>query len=378
MRFTCNTKELKAALSTVIHAVSKKDTVPAIKGVLIECENYTVKLTCYDFEVGITTNVKANVEEGGSIVINAEWLNKELRKLNKDNIMFEAVGTSVTISYTDGKGGTCDISGIDAEEYPELPSVSGGQAIMVDKELLQGMIKQTIYAVSDKENSKPVHTGLKFEIGENSIRLIGVDGYRLAICTETINYDGEDISFVVPKKTVQEIANMPSFGNEKENITISVGKRHILFEIGGFSIISRLLEGEFLDYNAAIPKTCSTTVWVKTGEFLDCIERTTPTIEDSTRNPIRCMIENGEIRVSTVSGIGRSVDRIDAEIEGDRVEIGFNSQFMHDALHYSETDKVKIELSGPIGPAKVMPETGDSFLFLVLPMRLRNNETDNR
>lgn len=368
MKFTCNTKELSEACSNVMRAVSTKVTIPTIEGILIECGSDTLSLTGYDFEVGINTILQANVTEPGAIVINAKVLSDIIRKLPDGNVTFEISGTSVSII---SGAAQYNIMGIDAEDYPELPSVSGGYPLFLNEAVLQGMVAQTLFAVADNESAKPVHTGLKFELTLNQLRLIGVDGYRLAIRTETVQYDGEDISFIVPKKTIRELIKLMGTESDK-NISISVGKRHIVFDVENYSVISRLLDGDFLDYNAAIPKTASTTVLINTDDAIECIERTLPVIKNDKKNPIRCLFDNDEMRVSTVSSLGRVVDYTHANVSGDRVEIGFNSKFILDALHAADTDQVKIELNSAVSPAKVMPINDDSFLFLVLPMRLKN------
>ena len=160
-----------------------------------------------------------------------------------------------------------------------------------------------MFAVADSEAAKPVHTGLKFEMSLNQLRLVGVDGFRLAIRTETVKYDGDDISFIVPKKTIRELTKLIDSESDKD-ISVSVGKRHIVFDVENYSIISRLLDGDFLDYNAAIPKSSTTTVLINTGDAIDCIERTLPVIENDKKNPIRCLFDNDEMRVSTVSSLG--------------------------------------------------------------------------
>ena len=233
------------------------------------------------------------------------------------------------------------------------------------------MINQTIFAVAEAETSKPVYTGLKFEMTKGELKLIGVDGYRLAIRTEAVDYDGDDISFIVPKKTIRELQKLMNLESDK-NVSLSVGKRHIVFEIENYSIISRLLDGEFIDYNSAVPKTTSTTVLINTSSAIECIERTLPVIENNQKNPIRCHFENDQMRVSTVSSLGRVVDYTHANTSGERVEIGFNSKFILDALNAADVDEVKIELTGAVSPARISPVNSKSFFFLVLPMRLRN------
>ena len=288
MKFTCNARELNTACNNVMRAVSTKMTVPTIEGILMECGSDTLSLTGYDFEFGINTTLQASVTEPGAIVINAKVLCNIIKELTAETVTFDISGTSVSIICGAAQYA---ITGIDADDYPELPSVSGGYPLFLNQNLLQKMVQQTLFAVADSEASKPVHTGLKFEMSLNQLRLIGVDGYRLAIRTETVKYDGEDISFIVPKKTVRELIKLLN-PEEDENISVSVGKRHIVFEVGQYSIISRLLEGEFLDYNAAVPKSSNTTVHINTEEAIHCITSTIPVIEHNQTNPIRFLFDS--------------------------------------------------------------------------------------
>lgn len=368
MKFTCNTRELNDACNNVMRAVSTKVTIPTIEGILMECGSNTLSLTGYDFEFGINTTLSVDVTEPGAIVINAKVLCSIIKELTADSVTFDISGTSVSIISGVAQ---YNITGIDAEEYPELPSVSGGYPLFINQDVLQQMVIQTLFAVADNEAAKPVHTGLKFEMTLNQLRLIGVDGYRLAIRTETVQYDGEDISFIVPKKTIREMIKLINT-EENKNISISVGKRHIIFEIEEYSIISRLLEGDFLDYKSAVPKTAATTVLINTSDAIKCINSTIPVIENNQKNPIRCLFDNDEMRVSTASALGRVVNYTHANCSGDRVEIGFNSKYVLDALNAADTDQVRIELNGPVSPTKILPINDDGFLFLVLPMRLKN------
>ena len=368
MKFVCNTKELNTACNNVIRAVSAKVTIPTIEGILIECSNEEISLTGYDFEFGINTIISAYVEEKGAIVINAKVLCDIIRKLDEEEVTVETNGTSVSII---SGAAHYNITGIDADDYPELPSVNGGYPLELEQKMLYSMIIQTLFAVADTESSKPVYTGLKFDMKKDELTLIGVDGYRLAIRKEAVSYDGEDITFIVPKKTIRELLKLMNTESEN-NVSIKLGRRHIVFEVENYSIISRLLDGEFLDYRSAVPQAISTTVLINTNDAVNCIERTLPVIENNQKNPIRCLFDNDQMRVSTVSSLGRVVDHTHANTSGERVEIGFNSKFMLDALNAADTDEVRIELGGPVSPVKIMPMSGNSFLFLVLPMRLKN------
>ena len=195
---------------------------------------------------------------------------------------------------------------------------------------------------------------------------------RLAIRNEEIAYDGEDLTFVVPAKTLSEVIKLMS--DEEEPIRIGVGKRHIEINVGNYGIISRLLDGEFLKYESAIPDTAKTVITVDTRQLMDCVDRTSLIITDKIKSPIKCTFEDNEIQMSCISSLGTAQDRMECRIEGEGLTIGFNNKYMLDALRNCETDEVKILLSGAIRPILIVPHSGDSFLFLILPVRLKNED----
>ena len=263
--------------------------------------------------------------------------------------------------------------GISADEYPELPTVKSGFPVVISQKLLREMVHQTIFAVASSE-SKVVYTGIKFELTRNEIKLVAVDGFRMAIRKEAIDYQSDDMTFIVPSKTLSEVVKLAVSDNDEDYISMGVGKRHIMFEIGNYTVISRLLEGEFLNYQAAIPVNSSTTVKVDTRSFIDSVERTSLIITDKTKSLVSCIFDDNSIKVNSVTSLGTANDKIPASVEGNRVEIGFNNRYLLDALRASGTDEVKIELNGSISPILILPTQGDSFTFLVLPVRLKKND----
>ena len=201
------------------------------------------------------------------------------------------------------------------------------------------------------------------------IKLIAIDGFRLAVRKEDIDYDGEEISFIVPAKTLSEI--MKLMNDDDGVISLGVGKRHIVFEVDGYSVVSRLLEGEFLNYKSAIPLNCSTKVRVNTRDMINSIDRASLIISEKYKSPIKCVFENNLIRLSSVTSLGTASDSVGAQIDGENVEIGFNNKYLTDALRVADTDEVRLELNGPVSPIIILPPEGDSFLFLVLPVRIK-------
>ncbi len=368
MILTCSREKLSEACSVVQRAVPSKSTIPALEGILLTAKDGTLTLSGYDMQMGIKTSISADIKTEGAVIINAKLLTDITRRMPADEVSLEC-DDKYTVLIKSGEA-EYSVIGFSAEEYPDIPIVDGGKNAELSGELLRSMIQQTIFAVSQND-SKPVHTGILFEIDDNSIRLVAVDGYRLAVRTESVT-GMESASFVVPGKTLNEISKL--IGGEDEKVNIRLGGRHIIFDTGDYSIISRLLEGEFLDYKSAIPSSASTMVTVKTRELIDCIERISLMITEQDKSPVRCIFDENMIKASCVTARGRGVDSVAANINGDRIELGVNNRFLLDALRAaSDCDEVKIELSGPVSPIKILPKDGDTFIFLVLPVRLKSS-----
>lgn len=369
MKFICETSVLSEACQNVQRAVSTKNAIPSIEGIYLKALGNEIILTGYDLELGINTSVNARVEENGGIILNARILCDILRKLPGQTVSIESDERQVAIIRSERA--EYSIIGISPDEYPELPSVTGGFPIVIEQKLLREMIRQTIFAVAVTD-SKIVHTGIKFEIEDGVLKLIAVDGFRLAIRSEPINYSGEFITFIVPSKTLSEAVKL--FKDEVDTISISVGKKHIVFEIGNYNVVSRLIDGEFLNYKAALPTVSSTTVKADTRNLIECIERISLIITDKSKSPLRCDFKENNIRISSTTALGSANDDVPVEITGPDVEIGFNNKFLIEALRVCDTDEVNILLNGAVSPILILPPDGDSFIFLILPVRLKTEQ----
>ncbi|MDD6012998.1 MAG: DNA polymerase III subunit beta [Oscillospiraceae bacterium] len=370
MKIKCNTSELSRACQNVQRTVSGKSTIPALEGILIDAAENNLSLTGYDLEVGSTAKIEAEVGEAGKIVLNARNLCDILKMAPEDIVTIECDERNISKI----KSGDTEYSliGTSAEDYPDLPVVNKATSFTIELELLKDMIKKTIFSVSTSERN-PVHTGVKFDIGEGKIVLVAVDGARLAIRREEIAFalesesENKTADFVVPAKTLGEILKLS--GDEDSQIVVYIGDRHIVFKYRDYEIISRLLEGKFIDYKAAIPMTHSTRVIVPTRSLIECIERTSLIITDRS-SPVRCVIENGIMKFSSVTAVGTASDKLAADIEGNNIEIGFNNRFMLDALKVCDEEEIKIEMGSSNQPIIITPLEGDSFFFLILPIRI--------
>lgn len=366
MKITCYRQELVNAVSNVQRSVSSKSTIPALEGILIKTDDQKISLCGYNLELGITTAIPADVSEPGEIILNAKIFSDIVRKLPDENVNI-SVNDRLITEITSGLS-KFSIVGIAAEEFPVMPKITGSSQFSLSSALLKSMIKQTLFAVSEND-TKPIHTGTLFTIEEQKIHLVSVDGYRLAMRSENIDC-AENFRFVVPGKTLSEVIKLLS--DQDEETKIMVGKRHIIFSIENYSVISRLLEGEFLDYKAAIPASGNTRVKVNTREFIDSTERVSLLITDRLKSPLRCIFADDTIELSCSTSIGSADDKIASTIEGEDVEIGFNNRYLLDALRNTDSDEVFIELNGSLSPMKILPREGDAFLFLILPVRLKS------
>lgn len=366
MNISCDKQALIEAVGNVQRAVSGKSTLPALEGILLRAAGSTLFLAGFDLELGITTTIEADVRQPGEIVLTARLFGEIVRRLPGERVSLSTDERFNTVIQSDVTEFT--IMGISAAEYPELPSVEDGTAFTLPQNTLKSMIRQTIFAVAAPNDPRPIHTGTKFEIETDCLRLVSVDGSRLAIRSEPIK-SGEAASFVVPGKTLQEILKL--LQDEDVPMSLSVGRRHIVLDISGYCVISRLLEGDFLAYQKAIPQQVSTTIRVNTRSLMEAVERASLVINDRLKSPLICDFRDGSIQVSCTTPLGSASDRIPASMEGNNEEMGFNSRFLLDALKNAETDEVRIELSGPLSPMKVLPAEGEAFLFLVLPVRLK-------
>ena len=288
MKIICSKALLVEAVSNVSRAVCAKSPIPALEGILLKAEENQLQLTGYDLELGIVTTIEAKIEQPGEIVLSARLLLDIIRR-----IPGETVSCSTDDKYLATiRGGASEftIPGLSAEEYPELPNVEQKSDFVIQQGTLKSMILQTLFAIATTD-SKPVHTGSLFDIKDSCVTLVSVDGYRLALRREPIVSD-LTTQFIVPGKTLSEIAKLLK---EEEEAHLVISQKHIVFRIGGYYVVSRLLEGEFLDYNAAIPKTSKTSVKVNTRSLTESVERTSLLISDRLRSPIRLAVTENKV-----------------------------------------------------------------------------------
>ena len=366
MKLTCDRALLANAIAGVSKAVTQRSSIPVLEGILMKAEGFSLTLTGYDLEMGITTTIEANVLEPGDAVLPAKLLGDMVRRLPSEEVEINAQDSGATTI----KGGITefDIMGLNPGDFPDLPNPGADKTLDMNTADLQEMVDTTLFAVST-DDKKPAHTGALFSITPEQLTVVALDGYRLAIIHKP-GMATKEIDIIIPAKTLSEVVKL--FGEEDEVVHISANRRFVVFATQTYTVISRLIEGEFLDYTRVIPEGYKTRVTVDVRDFSTTIERASLIITERLKNPLRVLFDD-HITVRCQTTLGKVVDELPAEIEGEPVEIGFNNRYLLDALRYSRCDKLVFELSGPLSPVKVLPKDGGDFLFLVLPVRFKND-----
>ena len=298
MNFSCEKYLLQNACATASRAAASKSPIPALEGLLIQAgEKITV--TGYDLKKGIYTSLEADVKESGSVVVGARLFGEMMRRL-PDGIVNISTDINNNVNVKCGKS-EFNFMGISAQDYPEMPSVDELNNISLPQNILSEMINQTIFAV--------------------------VDGYRLALRREKLeSAHMENCSFVVPGSALTDVERICSDSEDKAEI--SVGTKHISFRIGGTVVVSRRLEGEFLNYRKSIPESFKYMVKVDRSEFMSTIERVSLIVSEKNSSPVRMNIGDGSIHCLCVTPIGRAEDTCTCEGDGEGLEIGFNDRYL--------------------------------------------------
>ena len=369
MKFSCEKETLLSLIGTASRAVTGKSAMPLLEGLLITAETDSLTMTGYDLSMGIRTTAEADIVEPGSIVLNAKLFYDIVRKLPQDVVYLETDDKLLT-TIKCGRA-VFNLVATEADEYPALAEVSADTGFSLPQSMLKSMIAQTIFSVSDNE-SKPIHTGCLFELESNRLNVVAVDGYRLSVRRETVEGISGDMKFVVPGPSLREIERILT--EEDSDVEIFPDRKNILFRIGGTTLITRLIDGEFLNYRAAIPSEFEYVVKVDRHEMITCIERVSLIVSEKLKNPVRFHFDGSYVQMSCITAVGKSYDECAFEGTIDDLEIGFNNRYILDALRAAGDDTVKVQLKGALNPIVISPLEGDKYTYLVLPVRLKAND----
>ena len=366
MKFSCEKYLLQSACSIASRAAASKSPIPALEGLLLQASD-RLTVTGYDLKKGIYTQLEAEVKEQGSVVVGARLFGEMIRRL-PDGIVTISTDINNNVNVKCGKS-EFNFMGISPEDYPEMPVVDGVNNIALPQKILGSMINQTIFAVADND-MRPIYTGTLFDIEGEELTLVSVDGYRLAKRSEKLeSAKMENCSFVVPGSALADIERI--CGDSEELVKISVGAKHISFSIGETVVVSRRLEGEFLNYKKSIPDSFKYTVKVDRGEFMSAIDRVALIVSERNTSPVRMSFNDGNIDCLCVTPIGRAEDVCSCEGSGEGLQIGFNDRYLKDALKAAAKEELNICLNSASSPCIITAADGsENFTYMILPVRL--------
>lgn len=363
MNFSCNKQDLLEAINTVQKAVMSKATVPILEGIYVEADN-CLKLVGNCFDMGIEFYVNAEIKEKGSIVINSKMFGDIVRGLPDSEVFIHQKDNYVIVIECNNS--YYEIKGLSAEGYPMLPEIEEKNKITIQQSALRDMIRKTIYAISDDEKTK-ILTGSLIEVNDGEITMVSLDGFRLALAKTVIK---EDVSFkaVIPGKNLGEIYKILDQSDEKVKITMSVNQA--LFEFENCKIVSKLLDGEYMNYRSFIPEKFETQIEVNVKEFTKSIERASLIMSEENKYPVKLIIEEDNMLITSSTKFGISKERMEVNANGSNMTIGFNPRYLLDSFKVIDDEKVEIYFSSPVGPCVVKPIQSEKFTFMILPVRI--------
>src|SRR5574344_856586 len=355
MNIKCNLKELINGLNIVSKTSITRTTMPILEGVLIEAKNNELKLTTNDLEIGSEHTMECKVISEGKTVVELKTLNEILVE---DNLF---ILKSIN--------GVFKLATMNPDEYPKLPIFDIENSININQKTFKDMIRKSLFAVSTDEN-RPIYNGALLKVENNILTLVAVDGFRLALRKSLSKNNINDFKVIIPGKVLAELLKVLNDDEEKE-IKIGVNKNQALFEMGKSILISRIIEGDFLNYNTIIPDSYETKVKVKTKSLLDSFERVAlfakENKEKDKKSPLKMNIGIDGIRLSCVSETGDAKE----EVEGKDIEIGFNPRYVIEALKVIDDAEIYIEFTTSISPVLVKPINGKEYIYVLLPIKLK-------
>ena len=374
MKIVCEKEKLLKGINSVVRGVPTRTTMPILEGILIKTNNNELRLTTYDLELGIEYNMECEVIEEGNTVVNATMFSEIIRKLPDTEINIEVNENNLLVIECEGS--LYKLSTMNPDEFPELPKIVVENSIETEQTILKNMIRKTIFAVSIEEN-RPIFTGCLFEVINNSLNVVAVDGFRMGWVSSALSVSTSNFKAVIPGKTLNEVNKiiLDSF----DSIKIGVSTNQAIFEMENCKIVTRLLDGEFLNYASVIPSNWETRIRVNKNILQNCFERVSlisaSSIEKEKKYPVKISIDVGKVVISCTNQTGDAKEEMYTETEGKALEIGVNPKYFLDALKVIEDEEIYVSFGTNISPCIIRPvdESARNYTYMILPIRMKED-----
>jgi len=374
MKIVCEKEKLLKGINSVVRGVPTRTTMPILEGILIQTNDNELKLTSYDLELGIEYTMECDVKEEGNTVVNSIMFSEIIRKLPDTEISIEVNENNLLVIECEGS--LYKLSTMNPDEFPELPKIVVENSIETEQTVLKNMIRKTIFAVSIEEN-RPIFTGCLFEVINNSLNVVAIDGFRMGWVSNSLSSASNNFKAVIPGKTLNEVNKimLDSF----DSIKIGVSKNQAIFEMENCKIVTRLLDGEFLNYASVIPSNWETRIRVNKNSLQNCFERvsliSSSSIEKEKKYPVKISIDVGKVLISCTNQTGDAKEEIYLETEGKELEIGVNPKYFLDALKAIDDEEIFVSFGTNISPCVIKPvdETSKDYTYMILPIRMKED-----
>ncbi|MEW9082270.1 DNA polymerase III subunit beta [Caldanaerobacter subterraneus] len=369
MKFVCDKNSLLEGVNIAIRGVSSRTTLPIWQGIKITARGNVIKLSGTDLEIGIECQIPAVIEEEGETVVPARIFSDLVKKLPEGEVEVKSDSQN-TVNVVSGDI-NFSIAGSNPEEFPEIPEVSREKSFKLPQSILKDLIKKTVFCVSE-EQTRPILTGVLFEVFPNELKAVALDGFRMAIYSyksekSFFDEEAEKYSLVIPGDTLDEISRI--LEDEETEVIIYHTSNQVLFQIDNTKVISRLLEGSFINYNAVLPKDFKTEITINKDVFMESLERAS-LIAESKNNLVKFEIGDSFIVISSSSEKGSMSEKLEVEVKGMLLEIAFNSRYLLDALKAINEEEVNLYFINSINPLIIKPVGEKEYLYMILPVKL--------
>ncbi len=363
MKIICSKSNLLHGVNIVSKAVPSRTTMPILECILIDASAGEIKLTANDMEMGIETRIEGEIAERGIIALDAKIFSEIVRKLPDNEVTIKTDENFKTII-------TCEkakfnIIGKSGDDFSYLPYIERNQPVLLSQFTLKEVIRQTIFSISDSDNNK-LMTGELFEIRENQLKVVSLDGHRISIRNIDLKEAYDYYKVIVPGKTLQEVSKILP-GDLNEYVSIFFTENHIVFEFGNTTVVSRLIEGEYFKIDQMLSSDYETKIKINKRELLDCIDRATLLVKEGDKKPIIMNVGDETMELKINSYIGSMNEDIDIQKEGKDILIGFNPKFFIDALRVIDEEEVTLYMVNPKAPCFIKDDQ-ETFIYLILPV----------
>ncbi len=366
MRLNCSRKKLMDSINIVSKAVATRTPMPILDGILMSASD-GLTLTGYDMETGIESRMEADILASGSVVVPARVFTEIVRRLPEDDVFIDT-DDKYMVKVESGSS-SFNIRGLSADDYPALPIVEHDHSLFLEQKMLKDMIQQTKFAAST-DDSRPILKGINVIFENGGLTLVTIDGFRLAVRKEKITGEQQEaMQFIVPARAMEDVSHV--LNDSDDMVTIGPSHNYVLFDTGDVKIVSRLIQGEFLNYKSILPSGNKTSLVTDPQVLLSAIERASIVIDrDEKRFPVTLETPDEDtLVISSKTDIGMSREELNIALTGELLDIDFNPKLFMDALREIEDEQITVSFQGSVGPCSIQPLEGDSFFYLVLPLR---------